>query len=232
MVRKFMSEQTTQLINESSTIDTMPLSEAFWRGQFSWKSPPDDQFTMYRYIREISSNWLVPDSEWMPLRSPEIDSHVADNPFREILLLRSQLLDKTINQRLWESLAEYLSRGVIGFRVQLAQALEELDQVVDEAQSEGYEIPSSIAIVNAEYIVKRIYDNLLHPFQVYPMPNGEVAIDVTNDDGSSVLILCCSDGGTLCFVNINGKQRRAHYSNSDALPDGFMREALEELQQE
>ena len=227
-----MSEQTTQLINESSTIDTMPSSEAFWRGQLSWNSHSDVQFTMYRYNRENSSNWLVSDSEWMPLTSPEIDSQFADNPFREILLLTAQLLDKTVNQRLWDSLAEYLSRGVIGFRVQLAQALEELDQVVDEAQSEGYEIPSSIAIVNAKYIIKRMYDNLLHPFQVYPMPDGEVAIDVTNDDGSSVLILCCSDGGTLCFVSINGNQRRAHYSKSDALPDGFMREALEELQQE
>ncbi len=115
------------------------------------------------------------------------------------------------------------------FRVQLAQALDELDQVVDEAKSEGYEIPSSIAIINAKCIIERMYDNLLHPFQVYPMPDGEVAIDVTNDEGSSVLILCRSDGGTLCFVNINGNQRRAHYSDSDALPDGFMREAFEEL---
>ena len=110
--------------------------------------------------------------------------------------------------------------------------LKYLDQIVDEAESEGYEIPNSTAIDNAEYIIKRIYDEFSHPFQVYPMPDGEVAIDVTDEDGSSVLILCCPDGGTLCFVNINGNQRRAHYSNSDALPDGFMHEALEELQQE
>ena len=219
-----MFEETTQLINESSTVNTVPSLEASWRGQLPWDSHLDDQSTMYRYNREYLSNWFMSDSEWM-LLTLGIDSQVTDSPFRE------QLLDKTINQRLWDSLAEYLSRGVIGFRVQLAQALEELDQVVDEAQSEGYEIPSSTAIDKAEYIIKCIYDNLLHPFQVYPMPDGEVAIDVANGDGSSVLILCCSDGGTLCFVNINGNQRRAHYSNSDALPDGFMREALEELQQ-
>ena len=119
----------------------------------------------------------------------------------------------------------------IGFRVPLTQALEVLDQVVDEARSEGYETPNSIAIVHARRIVKRLYDNLVYPIQVYPMPDGEVAVDVTNGDGSSVLILCCSDGGTLCFVNIDGNQRRAHYSISDILPDGFMQEALEELQQ-
>ena len=228
-----MSEQTAQTIKESSTNETMPSSQAFWRDQhLSWNSHPDFQFTMQRYNRENLSNWLVSDTEWMPFTSPDIDSKVADNTFRDTFLLTAQLLFNNVNQRLWESLAEYLSRGANGFRVQLAQALDELDQIVDEAESEGYEIPNSIAIVNAEIIVKRIYDNLLHPFQVYPMPDGEVAIDVTNDNGSSVLILCCSDGGTLCFVNINGNQRRAHYANSNTLPDGFIREALEELQQE
>ncbi|MDE0308557.1 MAG: hypothetical protein OXI60_01825 [Acidiferrobacterales bacterium] len=187
---------------------------------------------MYRFNRENSSNWLVSDSEWMPLTAQEIDLQVADNPFGDALLLTAQLMVTRVDQRLWESLAEYLLRGANGFRVQLAQALNELDEIVDEAESEGYEIPNSTAIDNAEYITKRIYDKLSHPFQIYPMPDGEVAIDVTDEDGSSVLILCRPDGGTLCFVNINGNQRRAHYSNSDALPDGFMCEALEELQQE
>ena len=74
--------------------------------------------------------------------------------------------------------------SLIGFRERFAQALEELDQVVDEAHSEGYEIPNSIAIVNAKRIVKRLCDNLVNPIQVYPMLDGEVAVDVTNDDGS------------------------------------------------
>lgn len=172
----------------------------------------------------------MPNSGLMPHESPEKDSQVADNAFGEAVMLILLLLVDDVNQRQWESFAEHLSRGVTGFRVQLAQALEELDQVVDAAQLEGFEIPSSTAIDNADHIIKRIYDHSPHSIQVYPMPDGEVAIDVAND-GSSVLILCCSDGGALCFVNINGNQRRARYSNSDALPDGFMREALEELQQ-
>ena len=221
-----MSGQTAQFTIESSTIDTIPSSEAFRQIQLSWNSDSDVQFPMYGYNRECSSNWLMPDSEWMLLTASEIHPQVAESLFGELLLRIQQQLDKTIERRWWDSLAEYLSRGAIGFRVQLAQALEELDQVVDEAQSEGYEIPSSDAIVNARRIIKRIYDNLSHPFQVYPMPDGEVAVDIANDDGSSVLILCCSDGGTLCFVNINGNQRRAHYSNSDALLDSFMHEAL------
>ena len=225
-----MFAETTQLINENSTMNTLP-SSGFCPIQLSWNSCSEFQYPMRRCNHENSSNWLMPDTEWMLPTSPDKDSQVLDSIGIAIFALIFVLLEETIKQRHWDSLTEYLSRGAIGFRVRLAQALEELDQVVDEAQSEGYEIPNSIAIDNAKRIVKRIYDNLLHPFQVYPMPDGEVAVDITNGVGSSVLILCCSDGSTLCFVNICGNQRRAHYSSSDALPDGFMQEALEELQQ-
>ncbi len=108
----------------------------------------------------------------------------------------------------------------------------DLNQADKEAESEGFEIPSSKAVENADYIIKQIYDDLIHPLQVCPVPDGEVAIDLASGDGSSVLILCCSDGSTQCFVNINGNQRRAHYSNSNTLPDGFIYEALQELQQD
>ena len=165
----------------------------------------------------------------------DLRSLIIDSSIDEWYLTESSAEESTFEIKLQSGSLQdhdYLpDEGFFLNRVQLVQALEELDQIVDEAQSEGYEIPSSVSIVNAERIIKRIYDNLSHPFQVYPMPDGEVAVDVTDDNGSSVLILCCSDGGTLCFVNINGNQRRARYSNSDALPDCFMHEALEELQQ-
>ncbi len=223
-----MSGQPAKFTIENSTIDSMPSTDAYLHSQLFWKShsESDVQFPMYEYNFEDSSNWLLSDSEWMLRTSSEIDPKVA-----EILLIVVQQPDKRIERRLWESLAEYISRGAIGFRARLVQALDEIDRVADEARSEGYQIPGTAAIDNAKRIIKCIYDNLSHPFQVYPMPDGEVAVDVTNDDGNSVLILSCSDGGTLCFVNINGNQRRARYSNSDALPDCFMHEALEELHQ-
>ena len=59
----------------------------------------------------------------------------------------------------------------------------------------------------------------------------EVAIDAPGGPGRSVLLLCDSDGGALCLVNANGKHRRARYSDSNLLPDGFIREALAELEQ-
>ena len=50
------------------------------------------------------------------------------------------------------------------------------------------------------------------------------------DVGVSVILLCDSNGGALCLVNMNGKHRRARYSSAEILPDGFLREALTELE--
>ena len=230
-MRSSMFEQTTQLRNESSSMETVPVVDSFQRDHLYLIAPPGNPFAIRIDVRERLLVWITPDSERTPLTTPEVGSHVTYKPYSNESQFPLQLLDNATNHRLWELIAEYRSRGVIGFRVRLAQALGELDQVLEEAQSEEYEIPSNEAIANAEYIIKQIYEDSIYSLQVYPMPDGEVAIDAANGKGSSVLILCNSDGSALCLVNINGNQRRAHYSNSNTLPDGFISEALDELQQ-
>ena len=69
-------------------------------------------------------------------------------------------------------------------------------------------------------------------YEIYPTPDGEIAIDAPGGYGRSVILLCDSDGGALCLVNMNGKHRRARYSSIETLPDEFLREALTELDQE
>ena len=69
-------------------------------------------------------------------------------------------------------------------------------------------------------------------FEVYPTPDGEIAIDAPGGPGRSILLLCDSDGGALCLVNMNGDHRRARYSTAGILPDGFVRDALAELENE
>lgn len=69
-------------------------------------------------------------------------------------------------------------------------------------------------------------------FEVYPTPDGEIAIDAPNGQGSSVILLCDSDGGALCMAHLNGNHRSQRYSTADALPDDFLREALTDLKRE
>ena len=112
----------------------------------------------------------------------------------------------------------------------LRDALRDLDEAKDEAREEGFPMPSDTALGNARRLLYAMYGLLPCRFEVYPTPDGEVAVHSSARSGRSILVLCDSDGGVLCLVNINGAHRRARYSDAGSLPDGFVREALAELQ--
>lgn len=116
--------------------------------------------------------------------------------------------------------------------VRLADALRDLGEVEDEAREEGFPTPTDVACKNASRLLKEMSPLWRRRFEVYPMPDGEIAIDAFDSQGSSVLLSCDSDGGALCLVNMGGNHRRAKYSSADVLPDGFVREALAELDQQ
>ena len=113
----------------------------------------------------------------------------------------------------------------------LTDALHDLHAAMDEAREEGFPVPSEMALENAEHLLREMY--LISPrrFEVYPTPDGEIAIDASGGHGRSILLLCDSKGGTLCLVNLNGTHRRARYSTTNTLPDGFVRDALTDLYQ-
>lgn len=117
-------------------------------------------------------------------------------------------------------------------RTPLSEALIDLRDVKDEALEEGFPEPSGLALENAERLLKEMYALNPRRFEVYPTPDGEVAIDAPGGHGRSVLLLCASDGSALCLVNMGGVHRRAWYRDTRLLPDGFVQEALEELTQQ
>ena len=113
-----------------------------------------------------------------------------------------------------------------------AHALRDLDEVRAEAEEEGFPVPTEAAFQNARRLLREMHAMSPRRFEVYPMPDGEIAIDATNGRGSSVLLLCSSDGGALCSVNMAGAHRRARYATAETLPDGFVREAMAELERQ
>ena len=112
---------------------------------------------------------------------------------------------------------------------ELNDALNDLHEASDEARDEGFPQPSEIALKNAERLLKAVYGISPRRFEVYPTPDGEIAIDAPDGQGRSVILLCDSEGGALCLVNLNGNHRRARYSTTETLPDGFVHEALGDL---
>ena len=122
----------------------------------------------------------------------------------------------------WQTVAPSL-------RPQLKEALEDLRATPDEAMDEGYPQPTQLALANAGRVLRLMHTLLPTRLEVYPTPDGEVALVAPGGPRCSVMVLCESNGGALCMVNMDGEHRRARYSTADGLPDGFLRDALNEL---
>lgn len=119
-----------------------------------------------------------------------------------------------------------------GLHAPLANALRDLHEINEEADEEGIPPPSESAIANADHLIREIYDILPRQYMVELLPEGVIAITVPGGFRRSVILLCESEGGALCSVNINGEHRRKRYPHADQLPDRFLREALNELGRE
>lgn len=96
----------------------------------------------------------------------------------------------------------------------LVDALADLNGTVAEAREEGFEPLSEVAIGNARRLLESLFELLPKRCEVYPTPDAEVAIDIPGKPGSSVIVLCASDGAVLCLVNLAGDWRRARYSSA------------------
>ena len=125
------------------------------------------------------------------------------------------------------SVADQIAEACVS---ELGDALRDLHEARNEARDEGFPQPSHIALENADRLLREMDRISPRRFEVYPTPDGEIAIDAPDGQGQSVVLLCDSEGGALCLVNLNGNHRRARYSTTETLPDGFMHEALDDLE--
>ena len=112
----------------------------------------------------------------------------------------------------------------------LSEALDDIDNIVDEAREEGFPSPPDDVISTARRLLKSLHKLRPKRFEVYPTPEGEIAIVAPGGPKRSVMALCDHKGEVLCMVNLNGNHRRARYSDANGLPDGFFREALADLE--
>ncbi len=106
--------------------------------------------------------------------------------------------------------------------------MRELEEAAEEAKDLGYPSPSDLAVSNAKLLLRKMYQIVPRRFEVYPTPDAEIAIDAPGDGGSLVM-LCDSNGGVLCMANLPNEHHTRSYTTTDALPDGFVTEALAAL---
>lgn len=112
---------------------------------------------------------------------------------------------------------------------ELADILKDLEEAKSEAREEGFPEPSAAAKTNAEGLVLKMHAFCPRRFEVYPTPNGEIAVDIPCGRGKSVVLFCDSRGEILCTINKNGEHRRARFHGATAEAEGFVREALADM---
>ena len=110
----------------------------------------------------------------------------------------------------------------------LADALADLHDVREEADEEEFTSPSGLALKNAERLLRDMYDILPCRYEVYPMPDGEIAIDAPMALGISIVAMCEPDGNVLCFVHTDRDKERRRFPIEE-LPNDFLRHALSEF---
>ena len=112
---------------------------------------------------------------------------------------------------------------------QLQSALDDLSEVIEEAEEKGYQIPSKTAISEAKRLLETMYEIAPQRFEVYPMPEGEVTIDATNENGHYLMLLIANDGSARCLINSAGGRSRRHFNSTEDIPHEFLSESMLEI---
>ena len=128
-----------------------------------------------------------------------------------------------------ERSGERLVEAESGIHPDLGDALRELEEADEDAEENGWPLPSPSARRNARFLLPRLYRLFPQRLSAYPLFDGEIALDATTKTRHSVIVICEADGSVLCLVNINRRERRAKYAGASDLPDRFLREAFRDL---
>lgn len=129
----------------------------------------------------------------------------------------------------WDRLDAHLRSVEAGFHVHINEALQELEDVDRRVEENALTLPSVQAHSNARILIPRLCRLYPRRLSVYPLFDGEIAIEATVASRHSVLLSCEPDGSVLCLVNIRQRRRRAKYDSASELPDRFIGDALLEL---
>ena len=110
----------------------------------------------------------------------------------------------------------------------LSDALTDLNDAREEAAEREFITPSDLVLKNAESLLRAMYDILPCRYEVYPMPDGEIAIDTPTPFGTAVIATCELDGSVLCFVHTEQDKRYRQFPFAE-LPNDFLRQGLLKL---
>lgn len=109
----------------------------------------------------------------------------------------------------------------------LVEALLDLYDAPRIAEEDGDIVPDRDTLLRAEDILRAMYRMDPRSYSVYPMPDGDIAIDAHSSQGSKVVMMCDPGGVTRCLTYINGEFSSREYDDPSTIPDSFVRDALQ-----
>ena len=115
---------------------------------------------------------------------------------------------------------------------ELKVALHATDGVRNEARLEEGVVPTVSTIARVRGALKAIYSVGTWPSAVYPLPDGEVGIELETPRGSSFVFICETDGSAHCLFGMWGEVEEKRYTAGEVrsdLPDEFLRTVLGRL---
>ena len=113
---------------------------------------------------------------------------------------------------------------------ELQDAIQELNELSEEAIEYDIQMPPSDVSESAERLLKSMYSVLPIRPVVELLSDSSIAIRMMGPIGNSVTTIVEANGETIVIVRLNGKtDRRAWYSESTSLIDGFIEDALNSL---
>ena len=111
----------------------------------------------------------------------------------------------------------------------LPNALEQLEQINEEAAEENFPAITPQSILVAKQLLDDLCEIPLKP-TVYPSVDGEISIFFKSlSSPSGVLILINNDQQIFCYSSINDQNLLKEYNKSSSLPDEYMKNMLQSL---
>ncbi|MXX94979.1 MAG: hypothetical protein F4039_07785 [Gammaproteobacteria bacterium] len=100
---------------------------------------------------------------------------------------------------------------------------------IDEQCESGDIPPTQTLKSNVENLIHRLYEYVALPMDVEAMPEGDITINISNDQYDIVFFHCDSNGTVYCSVDIGGKSDEQSYNDITRLPDKFIISGMKHL---
>ena len=149
----------------------------------------------------------------------------------DVLLVQPPVVEgRVANTDSSDSALPQVSKGMVfyGDLSDLDAALDELESIVETAEEDDCLQPTPLAIENADFLVKALYNISSRRYDIYPMSGGEIVIDGGNR-GRRIGVFCYPNGRVLYVGWVDGVRRKVSKDGVADVPQEFLNKALAQL---